>query len=104
MAEQVKGQFECLGENTEKYITFSIPIKKEQDNDKTTTYKIKFIDSCRFMQSKLVYLVDNLCKECKGTFAKSVNKLIGKFPSVYQFCDGDLNKLVLLLKGVYPYE
>ena len=23
-----QGQFECLGENTEKYITSSIPIKK----------------------------------------------------------------------------
>ena len=22
------GQFECLGQNTEKYITFSVPIKK----------------------------------------------------------------------------
>ena len=28
-----------------------------------------------------------------------------KVPSIYQFCDGDLNKFVLLLrKGVYPYE
>ena len=24
-----EGEFECLGENTEKYITFSVPIKKE---------------------------------------------------------------------------
>ena len=29
LAEEFKGQFECLGENTEKYITFSVPIKKE---------------------------------------------------------------------------
>ena len=28
LAEEFKGQFECLGENTEKYITFSITIKK----------------------------------------------------------------------------
>ena len=28
-----------------------------------------------------------------------------KFPSIYQFCNGNLNKFVLLLtKGVYPYE
>ena len=45
LAEEFKGQFECLGENTEKYITFSVPIKKEYDNGKTITYKIKFIDS-----------------------------------------------------------
>ena len=32
-------------------------------------------------------------------------KLIKNFPSVYKFCNGDLNKFVLLLrKGVYPYE
>ena len=27
LAEDFKGQFECLGEKTEKYITFSVPIK-----------------------------------------------------------------------------
>ena len=36
-AEEFKGQFECLGENTEKYITFSVPIKKENEDGKTTT-------------------------------------------------------------------
>ena len=49
-----------MGENTEKYITFSVPIKKEHDNVKTTTYKVKFIDSCRFMQDSLSNFVDNL--------------------------------------------
>ena len=45
------------------------------------------------------------CKECKRTSSKSTNGLIKKFPSIYQFWDGDLNKFVLLLrKGVYPYE
>ena len=29
LAEEFEGEFECLGENTEKYITFSVPIKKE---------------------------------------------------------------------------
>ena len=60
LAREFKGYFHCLGENTEKYITFSVPIKKEHDNGKTTTYKLKFIDSCRFMQSSLSNLVDNL--------------------------------------------
>ena len=41
-------------------------------------------------------------KECDETSAKSVNE---KFLRMYQFCNGDLNKFVLLLrKGVYPYE
>ena len=29
LAEKFKGEFECLGENTKKYITFSVPLKKE---------------------------------------------------------------------------
>ena len=60
LARKSKGNFDCLGENTEKYITFSAPIKKEHDNGKTTTYKLKFIDSYRFMQDSLSNLVDNL--------------------------------------------
>ena len=44
-------------------------------------------------------------KECNGTANKSINDLIEKLPNTYQFCNGDLNKFVLLLrKGVYPYE
>ena len=36
---------------------------------------------------------------------KSINGLIKKFPIVYQFCKGGLNKFVLLLrKGAYSYE
>ena len=29
LAEEFKNQFTCLGENTEKYITFTVPIEKE---------------------------------------------------------------------------
>ena len=65
------GQFECLGANTEEYINFLVPIKKEHNNCKTIICKIKFVDTCRFMQSKLSDLADNLseinnkdCKKC----------------------------------------
>ena len=34
LAEKFEGKFECLGKNTEKCITFSVPIKKELDNVK----------------------------------------------------------------------
>ena len=61
LVKEFKGNFECLGENTEKYITFSVPIKKKIENkDLEITYKIRFIDSYRFMSSSLSKLVDNL--------------------------------------------
>ena len=55
-------QFECTGENQEKYKTFSIPIKKEiikidkDDNEtvETISCKIKSIDSARFMASSFI--------------------------------------------------
>ena len=34
LANEFYGQLECLGENTEKYITFSVPISKELENGK----------------------------------------------------------------------
>ena len=75
MVKEFECNFECLGENTEKYITFSVPIKKKIDNkDLEITYKIKFIDSYRFMSSSLSKLVDNLsegihnykCSDCES--------------------------------------
>ena len=57
LAEEFKGEFECLGENTEKYISFSVPIKKEHNDGETITYKIKFVDTFRFMPSKLSTLL-----------------------------------------------
>ena len=32
LAREFKGYFHCLGENTKKYLTFSVPFKKEEDN------------------------------------------------------------------------
>ena len=97
--------------------------------------KIKFIDSCRFMSTSLSNLVSNLseglhndkcidckscldymttkdeqlifrCFRCKKNYEKDFNKeLIQRFANIYEFCNGDLNKFILLLrKGVYPYE
>ena len=70
LAKEFDGQLENRGENTEKYINFSLPIEKELDNSKATTYKIKFIDSFRFMSTSLSKLADNLSeihsKEARG--------------------------------------
>ena len=57
LAEEFEGKFTCLGENTEKYITFSVPIEKEvkkigKNGEKATkaiSCKLEFIDSARFM-------------------------------------------------------
>ena len=60
LAKEFGGKFDCFGENTEKYIAFSEPIYKINDNDETIIYKLKFIDSFRFMSTSLSSLVDNL--------------------------------------------
>ena len=135
LVKEFEDNFDCLGENTEKYITFSVQLKMKIENKNIEiTYKIKFIDSFRFMSSSLSKLVDNLsegihndkcadckcslyiktkneklileCYNCKRRYRKKCNKeLIKRFVSTYEFCNNDLNKFVLLLrKGVYPDE
>ena len=60
LAEEFKGELDCIGENMEKYITFSVPIKKKCDDNKTITHKLMFIDSFRFMNFPLSDIADNL--------------------------------------------
>ena len=104
LAHDFKGPFSCLGENTEKYITFSISIFKKTDaNDKPIAYQIKFIDSYRHMNQSLSNLVDNLAELNKNL---PVNTLINRFYNTYHaLSDNNIEKFKLLLrKGVYPYE
>ena len=71
---------------------------------KTCMEKKNIKSECKFIALKNNRL-NCSCKECNGTSTKSINKLIEKFSSVYQFCDCDLNKFVLLLrKGAHPHE
>ena len=113
LAEEFEGEFECLGENTEKYITFS----DKNGTDKITkiSYKIKFIDSYRFMSTYISNLVCNLseglhndrcidckacldymtikneqqifrCFRCKKNYEKKIDKgLIQRFGNTYKF-------------------
>ena len=129
LVKEFDGNLECLGENTEKYITFSVPLKNKIENKNIEiTYKIKFIDSYRFMSSSLSKLVDNLsegihnnkcvnfnscldyikitneklllkCFNCNTYYKKKFNKdLIKKFKNTCSFCNNDFNKFILLLR------
>ena len=67
MSKRILKNFTCLGENTEKYITLTIPIKKEvtridknEEVRKNISYILQFIDSARFMASSLSNLVNSL--------------------------------------------
>ena len=97
LAKNFEGQFECLGENTEKYTTFSGPIKTELGNSKSIRYKIKFIDSFIFMSTSLSRLVDNLSeiyrKECKGCKERKKIKAVCNFIALKN------NKLFCKCKG-----
>ena len=111
---------------------FSVPIKKVLDNGQTIAYKLKFIDSFRFMSTSLSKLLDNLseiyskkcgykncksecefkynklsynCKERRKKQLKPINGLTKNFPNTYKFCNNNINKFILLLiEGIYPYE
>ena len=68
IAEEFKKQFTCLGENTEKHITSTVPIEKEvaridkngKEITKKMSYILQFVDSARFLPISLSNLVNNL--------------------------------------------
>ena len=133
LASEFDGNFECLGENRKVHNVFC---SHQIDNKNIDiTYKIKFIDSFRFMATSLSKLVDILtdnihndkrikckfnlcfvrvineklifkCIDCEKEYEKEFNKeLIERFANTCKFCDNDLDKFIMLLrKGVYPYE
>ena len=68
LAKECKTQFTYLGENTQKYKTFSVPIENEvtiiDENGKEITknilYTLQFVRAARFLASSLSNLVNNL--------------------------------------------
>ena len=60
----------------EKYMTFSVPIKKKCDDSKTITYKLRIIDSFRFMATLLSKLVDNMSGNFNSIECKSCMEII----------------------------
>ena len=105
--------------NTEKYITFSVPMKKRFGNGKPVAYKLKFFDSFRLMSSssnkkcrKCKCCLEHIsikgkklickCIDCNKNYKLHFNK---DLINTYEFFNEDINNLTLLLrKGVYPYE
>ena len=69
-------------------------------------------DKCTDCKSCLDYMItkdDQLifrCFQCKKNFKNDFNnELIKRFANIYELCNEDINKFILLLrKGVYPYE
>ena len=64
--------------------------------------KMKSICNFIGLKNKKLYYK---CEECNKKSSKLISELFKKFPIIYQFGNGDINKFILLLrKGVYPYE
>ena len=70
-----------------------------------------YSDKCKDCKSELDYMsIKNnqlifQCLKCKKNYKKDYKELIKRFANTYEFCNGDTNKFILLLrKGVYPYE
>ena len=117
LVKEFEGNFDCLGENTEKYITFSVPLKKKIENKNLEiTYKTKFIDSLRFMSSSLSKFVDNLsegihnnrCFDCKSNLdyvriTKNKKLLLKCFNCNIYYKKKNYNYLIKKLKNTYSF-
>ena len=66
LAKEFRSELQCIPLNGEKFMSFSIPIKKntytnsKNTNKKLLTYNLRFIDSARHMNESLSALADNL--------------------------------------------
>ena len=68
LVKESEGEFNCLGENTKKCKTFSVPITKEvksidkngKEITKAISYRLQFNNIARFIASPSSNLVDNL--------------------------------------------
>ena len=61
----------------EKYISFSVPLKVQNKDGKMETFRLKFVDSQRFMNSSLAKLVGYLSdiKETNKETDKFINNM-----------------------------
>ena len=75
--------------------SLSIPVDNLSEgvhSDKCMDCK-SYLDYMVFRDDKLIFS----CFECKKNYKKDFNKeLIKRFANVYEFCNGDINKFILL--------
>ena len=57
LAEEFKGELNCIRENMQNISLFLYQLKKECDNSKKIAYKLRFIDSFKFMSISLSNLL-----------------------------------------------
>ena len=86
----------------------SSPLSSLADNLSKGIHNNKCIDckSClEYIKIKDNQLIFNFQK-CNKNYKKEFDKnLIQRFANTYEFCDGDINKFILLIrKGIYPYK
>ena len=86
------------------YRILQITYQKPKKECKSCKEREKISINCTLIKlenNRLIYK----CKKWNDISYKSVDALKEKFPNTYRFCNKDINKFILLLrKGVYPYE
>ena len=97
LVEEFKKQFTCLGENTEKYITFTVSIEEgvtkidkiREEITRNVSYILQFIGSSRFMASSLSNLVNNFSEEIHRVKCKyrHDDKKCETCGNKYKYCD-----------------
>ena len=102
LAEELKTQFTCLGENTEKYITFTVLKKKklqelklQEEITKNISYLSQFIVSPRFMASSLSNLVNNLPERLHRIKLGHDDKKCETYGIKYKYCNCFLERKIL---------
>ena len=86
------------------YRILQITYQKPKKECKSCKEREKISINCTLIKlenNRLIYK----CEKWNDISYKSVDALKEKFPNTYRFCNKDINKFILLLrKGVYPYE
>ena len=86
----------------------SSPLSDLVDNLSDGFYSYDCPD-CKFQLDYMIIKNNKVifrCSECKKNHSKDFdNELIKRFANIYEFCNEDINKFMLLLrKGICPYE